>query len=184
MGNRQTEKSMPDKWVDYIKKHIYKEFWAELRTLISKIDDINSNSKAAEIVLLLARKKCYLDIKDILGMQWNWCTQMSLYVSGSEMQDVGGGQEWSQMLPKSFPHVCHTQSLHLAAVGEAAIWGRVNLIPLNCTRTNLSSEMSPTLCVLGIALLALFELYREWKVRNSNEELKAVISWAKYFFAK
>lgn len=56
MDNRQTEKSMPDKWVDYIKKHIYKGFWAELRPLINKTDDINGNSKMAEIVLSLARK--------------------------------------------------------------------------------------------------------------------------------
>lgn len=46
---------------------------------------------------------------------------MSLYVSGGEMQNVFGGQEWSQVLSKSFPHVCLTQSLHLAAAGEAVI---------------------------------------------------------------
>lgn len=52
MDNRQTEKSMPDKWVDYIKKNIYKDFQVEWRPLINKINYINGNSKMAEIVCL------------------------------------------------------------------------------------------------------------------------------------
>lgn len=56
MDNRQTEKSMPDKWVDYIKKNIYKDFQVEWRPLINKINYINGNSKMAEIVLSLASK--------------------------------------------------------------------------------------------------------------------------------
>lgn len=64
MDNKQTEKSMPDKWGDYIKKNIYKEFRVELKPLINKIDCINGNFKMAEI-LSLARKNVIWTSKTI-----------------------------------------------------------------------------------------------------------------------
>lgn len=52
---------------------------------------------------------------------------MSSCVSDSEMQNDFGGQEkvtdvtFLYRKGKSFPYTCHTKSLHIAAVGEAAI---------------------------------------------------------------
>lgn len=61
-----------------------------------------------EIVLSLARKMLFGQ-QGHFGNEGNQCVHMSLYVLGSEMQKVFGGQEKVMPVLKVLPRVCVTQ---------------------------------------------------------------------------